>query len=135
MPDTNPGMSEAEREATEMAARAWFMPIFLYESYWLASLYVLVEGWKKLQLWDPQVNRYLDGKLVDRLRRHRNGIFHFEPTYLDDGVKLMVWDRSGAWILQARAFHDALSKYFLEWLRARGHDIPEDLGGSDASQS
>jgi hypothetical protein len=118
-PDTHPEMSEEEREATEMQARSWFLPVFFFGSYWLASLYVVVEGWQEIGLDDPEVSKLLDEEFLQRLRRHRNAVLHYQPKYLDRRVETMFTENSGSWIGQARSLHDALSRFFLEWFLNR----------------
>lgn len=120
MPDTNPSMSESEREATEAAARAWMLPVLFYGSYWHASLHVVVEGWRKLNLTDPAVDNLLDTSFLDHLRKNRNAIFHFQPTYLDDRVSRFIVDSRGRCVGQAHRLHDALSEYFFRWFEQRG---------------
>lgn len=46
---------------------------------WLALLYVVVEGYKELEIQDPRVDYFLsfDVRVVE-LRRFRNCIFHFQ---------------------------------------------------------
>jgi hypothetical protein len=53
-------------------------------SYWFASLYVVVEGWRDLELQDSEVEALLsDSAKLDLLRRFRNGVFHFQASYTD----------------------------------------------------
>lgn len=115
MPDTHPRMTDSERESTEQAARQWLLPVFFYGSYWLASLYVVLEGWQALQLQDAKVDRLMDREFVDLLRRHRNAILHYQPQYLDRRVEALVIDSAGTRAGHAREVHDALSEYFLRW--------------------
>lgn len=86
---------------------------WLYMSYWYASLYVVIEGWRELDLHDQEIDGLLDSPLVDLLRRYRNGVFHFQREYADDrffdfireGEKAVEWVRClnpafGRWFLQ-----------------------------------
>lgn len=74
----------------------------LYMSYWYAGLYVVIEGWKKLNFSDPDVDALLASPNVDLLRRYRNGVCHFQRDYFDerfgafmrDGVNCVDWVRS-----------------------------------------
>jgi hypothetical protein len=127
IPDTTPNMSDSERAAIEQAARAWFLPVFFYGSSWLASLFVVVEGWQKLCLHDDEVDRLLDAKFLDLLRRNRNAIFHYQPEYLDNRVLQFVQGSREKGPGQARELHEALSGYFLRWFEARG-ELPQ-VGG------
>lgn len=82
-----------------------------------SCLYVVVEGWNELELTDPAIDAHLnndDGsELVGAIRRHRNGVFHYQQTYWDErrtgfsgrGAESAVWvhelhDRLGALFLR-----------------------------------
>jgi len=49
-------------------------------SAWYASLWVVVEGWKELELDDSSIDKLLNAapEYVDLLRRYRNGVFHYQ---------------------------------------------------------
>jgi hypothetical protein len=49
-----------------------------FTHYWLASLFVVAEGWKELKLEDPEIDKMIDGHW-DSLRLFRNGVFHYQP--------------------------------------------------------
>ena len=57
-------------------------------SQWYGSLYVVVEGWQKLQLEDKFINELLNDHqdLIDLLRRYRNCVYHFQPKLLDNRI-------------------------------------------------
>lgn len=84
---------------------------------WYACLYVVIEGWRKLRLVDPEIDQLLTSPYADLLRRFRNGVDHYQPTYWDnrliDFVKHGV--DSAAW---ARALHSAFGRWFLNWFDA-----------------
>lgn len=85
---------------------------FLYLSYWYASLYVLVEGWRELGFSDKTIDALLDSSNVDLLKRYRHGVFHFQKEYYDsrfiqfmsEGQDVVVW---------VRQLTEAFSGYFL----------------------
>jgi hypothetical protein len=52
---------------------------FMY--YWYGSLYVVIEGFRSLNLKDQSIEALLDSPNVNTLRRCRNGAFHFRPSY------------------------------------------------------
>ena len=60
-----------------------FIESFLYMSYWYGGLYVVIEGWKALNLSDDIINELLDSRNVKLLKRYRNGVFHFQHDYHD----------------------------------------------------
>ena len=79
-------------------------------------MYVVIEGWRKLQLSDPAVDRLLDSPNVELLRRYRNGVFHFQKDYFDERFIGLIRDGENIvrWIRQLR---EELSRYFLDWYR------------------
>jgi hypothetical protein len=58
------------------------------QSHWMASLYVVVEGWLELGLSDPIINKilhsYPDYTLL--LKRCRNAVYHFQKKQLDKRI-------------------------------------------------
>lgn len=53
---------------------------FIYSSQWLASLYVVVEGWESLKLSDNKINKLLSvyNDYVLTIKRCRNAVYHFQ---------------------------------------------------------
>jgi len=90
----------------------------IYMSYWYGALYVLVEGWRQLQLTDPIIDQLLASPNVDLLRRYRNGVFHFQKKFYDE----RFWDlmlagrKSVQWVSQ---LHLEFGRYFLSFWFAR----------------
>lgn len=82
-----------------------------YLSLWLASLYVVLEGWEKQSLSDPAL---LDSEVIelsqspnaDRLRHLRNKVFHPE-LWNHEQVKVFLADRH-----EAVAWAERLSSEF-----------------------
>lgn len=66
----------------ENAEVATFTPNWLrVNSYWAASLYVVIEGWETAKFKDPVVDALLGvSNYKDMLRRLRNGTFHYQPA-------------------------------------------------------
>ena len=85
----------------------------LYLSYWYAGLYVVVEGWKGLNLKDPEIDRLLQHKNVALLKRFRNGVFHFQKKYNDARFSSLIQDGEDVvgWI---RSLNLAFGRWFLE---------------------
>jgi len=84
----------------------------MYMSYWYSALYVVVEGWKRLELHDADIDRLLTSPNVKHLRTYRNGVCHFQPDYLDPRfLELMASPGSVSWVHELTA---AFSKWFLE---------------------
>ena len=83
--------------------RAWkknkdkiFREIFVYLNYWLATLYIVAEGFFELKLKDDIIERIIHEHLDD-LRRFRNAMFHLQRTnqkhnvFIDRDLKKILW--------------------------------------------
>jgi hypothetical protein len=101
-------------------ASTWFADGHgMFMSHWYAALYVVVEGWRELGFHDNEIDTLLSSSNVGHLRRYRNGVCHFQPTYLDARfVELMSSSGSVAWI---RQLNSAFGRWFLEEYARRGH--------------
>ena len=78
------GALAARGMPTDEDLLAWFADdAGLLMSHWCAALYVLVEGYRELELHDPQIDQLLASAHVDLLRRYRNGVCHFQKDYFD----------------------------------------------------
>src|SRR5690606_12160026 len=82
----------------------------IYLSLWQATLYVVVEGWRKLALSDGTIDELLQSPNVEALKLHRHGTFHYHeditpPTYraLLQSQDVVQW---------ASALSDAFHAYF-----------------------
>lgn len=90
----------------------------LYMSYWYASLYVVIEGWKELKSHDQPIDRLLENKqYVDLLKRYRNGIFHFQKKYFDERLMNFIkeGEKTAIW---AKSLHNEFSRYFLNYFKS-----------------
>ena len=85
---------------------------YCYASFWLGELYVVVEGWQELGLLDSTIDNLLTSPFVDRLRRYRNGVFHFQKEYFDPRLATVL-DEPGEFLDWAAALNKAFSHYFL----------------------
>lgn len=84
----------------------------LFLSYWYASLYVVIEGWKRLGFQDAEIDRLLTSANVDHLRRYRNGVCHFQPKYLDERFLALVSATDGVqWVTNLNL---AFGRFFLQ---------------------
>lgn len=106
--------------------RLWFSAPFSYACYWLATLHVVVEGMQKLKITDPVLTTLLsDIDKLKKLRRFRNGVYHYQETYFDNRFKDFLNESYLDW---ANDLHNGLSQYFLDWYASRGTviDIAEN---------
>jgi len=71
--------------------------------YWLAALYVVVEGWQALRLSDAAVDALLGSPHIAILRRLRNGFFHCQSSLLcENAVGCTKWRYSTAILARNR---------------------------------
>jgi len=91
---------------------------FVDMALWYGCLYVVIEGWQELGLTDPGVDALLDLEKTARLKRFRNGVFHFQANYWDERfVAFMQQDAASAqW---ARELNSAFGRFFLDWFEER----------------
>ena len=75
---------DSESETDPSDAKRWL--IFALASQWLASLYVVIEGWRAIPPHDRVIDELLSlyPDYVALLRRFRNGVYHFQRELLDD---------------------------------------------------
>lgn len=68
---------------------------FIYSSHWLASLYVVVEGWGSLKLKDARIEKLLlmYEDYVLTIKRCRNAVYHYQKDVLDKRVEAAVGDK------------------------------------------
>lgn len=86
---------------------------YAYMSYWYASLWVVVEGWQKLDLHDQEIDGLLDSPNVERLKLYRHSVFHFHEDYFSKPALAIVAsdDTPVEW---TRALSSAFGRWFLE---------------------
>lgn len=56
--------------------------IFMYFCYWLAAMYVVIEGYREIGLKDPAIDALLNPDKIAILKRYRHGVYHFQPDYV-----------------------------------------------------
>jgi hypothetical protein len=50
----------------------------VYLTYFYSAIYLVVEGWKDLELSDDDIDNLINSPYIDRLRRFRNATFHYQ---------------------------------------------------------
>ena len=58
----------------------------MYVDYWYAGLFAAMEGYEKLSLNDPEVEKLRADPLYTNLRAYRAGVYHFREKYFDDAI-------------------------------------------------
>ncbi len=109
-----------------------YLPLFqepekwLYMCYWYASAYTVVEGFVELGLKDARVESFLaQTEYMDKLKRFRNGVFHFQEKLMDERfLDFIGLPESAKWVTE---LWNALGDFFLARLAPNpGETIPED---------
>lgn len=59
----------------------------MYVDYWYAGIFAAMEGYDKLALNDPEVERLRADPLYTKLRDYRAGTYHFREKYFDDAIR------------------------------------------------
>jgi len=54
----------------------------MYLDYWYAAIFAAVDGYEKLALTDPEVERLRNDPLYTKLRSYRAGVYHFGKNIL-----------------------------------------------------
>jgi hypothetical protein len=89
----------------------------MYLDYWWAALYVVVEAYEKLGLYDAATEKLLKSPLRSKLNSHRAGTYHFREQYFDlDVLDLAIADGGAQW---ATALGTALGTCLLRQPKAR----------------
>ena len=89
--------------------------MFMFMSHWYATLYVVVEGWRELDLHAPEIDRLLESPNVEMLKRYRHGVYHFQKTYFDK--RYMPFMNSPGAVLWVRGLHQAFFTYLGVWFK------------------
>lgn len=93
-------------------------------SFWYATVYVVIEGWRETKLADPELDVLLGDSHVDRLRRFRNQVFHFQREY--DNSRLLEF--LGEDDADVRAATDWIRRTHTSLGRAIERAVEERLG-------
>ena len=100
--------------------------VLAYLSYWYAALYVVIEGWQKLDLSNPVIDNLLKSPNVDRLKLYRHNVFHFHEPYFNIPLMAPLIESEDAPVDWVRQLGDEFSRWFLEWANQRGETPDAD---------
>jgi len=90
---------------------------FIFMSYWYGGLYVVIEGWRELELRDAQIDRMLESSNVKLLKRYRHGAFHFQRKWLDQRMtEFMAAPDGVSWV---RRLSSGLGNYLRAEVKRR----------------
>lgn len=88
---------------------------FLHIGQWYASLWVVVEGWQTLGFEDHLVSALLANPkgYSDLLRRCRNGVYHFQPDFIEPKMAaILSRPESIRW---CHALHQEFNRWFWQY--------------------
>ena len=89
----------------------------MYLDYWYAAIFAAVDGYEKLALTDPEVERLRNDPLYTKLRSYRAGAYHFRKKYFDDAIReLLQLPNSATWLV---SLDMALGHFLLAELEKR----------------
>jgi len=86
-------------------------------SYWYASTYVVIEGWRELGLDDSEINGMLESPYAELLKQYRKSVCHFQKNYFDQNYFFLIKEgRTAAeWMF---SLSSAFDRYFKNWLNS-----------------
>jgi hypothetical protein len=96
-----------------------FIEMFMFMSFWYATLNTVVEGWRSLELKDAEIEELLKSPHVEMLKRYRHGVSHFQTEYFDK--KYMPFMNNPGSMEWVRNLHAAFFRYLNEWFKT--HDL------------
>jgi hypothetical protein len=85
-----------------------------YMCYWYAGLNVVIEGYKRLNLADDEIDHLLASSNFGLLEGFRHGVFHYQPKYNNDRFLKLVTQGENVrqWVSSLHAeFKRLLSAY------------------------
>jgi len=89
----------------------------MYLDYWYAGIFAAMEGYEKLGLFDPEVEKLRADPLYRKLRSYRAGTYHFREKYFDDAIRdFLESPNSATWMVNLDM---ALGRFLLAELQER----------------
>jgi len=94
-------------------------------AHWLASLYVVVEGWQAIGKSDPIISNLIEkyDDYYQLIRRFRNGVYHFQPKPMSEKLTDFLAEKS-----EGHAWACAL---LFEFQRFLVNTVPDDAYGEE----
>ncbi|WP_297576245.1 hypothetical protein [uncultured Deefgea sp.] len=94
-------------------------------AHWLASLYVVVEGWQELEKCDPAISNLISkyDDYYQLIRRFRNAVYHFQPKPMSEKITDFLGTKS-----EGHAWSYAL---LFEFKRFLVLTVPDDAIGEE----
>jgi hypothetical protein len=83
--------------------------VFIF--YWYSGLYIVIEGFRELQLQDKRIDALLQSSNVEALRLMQNATFHFQKEFFSP--KMMHFMKSPDSVPWVHSLTEAFSEFFL----------------------
>jgi hypothetical protein len=78
---------------------------------WCASLFTVLEGWKKEKInYAPVTEMARDHRKIGLLKKYRNAVFHYSPDY--DDPRFVAVSEEADFVEWANKLHKAISSFF-----------------------
>lgn len=99
-----------------------------YLPYYLAGMYSVAAGWKRLRIRDTEVDTLLkDAGHLKLLESFRHGVYHFHPEYYDTKFR-GFWARGRDALDWTEKLFAAFDKFFRRWLSETKLEVEEAMG-------
>lgn len=74
------------------------------------------KGWQELKLSDSEIDALLESPHLEKLKRSRNGVYHFQPDYFDQCFMgaLVAGEDFAEW---AESLMLAFARHFGTWIK------------------
>lgn len=107
---------QSMREDTFGEILFYLSPVSVLMSFWYASLYVVVEGYREVCSPDDEIDALLTSHHLDRLRRFRNGVCHYQPEWFPSKIaEIQAEEDHVDWV---RLLHRRLGSIILEKMKS-----------------
>lgn len=84
-----------------------------YMGFWYASLYSVVEGYQKLNLYNSSINLLLTSPNLESLKKFRHSVTGFHKTYFNSSL-IDSFINSSTSVVWVNSLHFSLAKYLIE---------------------
>ncbi len=110
-------------EALRLARHSQTTPV--PPQYFLAALYVVAEGFKKLRLRDTKISGLLKSPHLGLLKRFRNAVFHYQRARVNEKLLGFLSKDCLEWV---KELHSELQRWFAETVKSRDGTVETLLG-------
>ncbi len=81
---------------------------------WYGAVYAVAEGWRDyVKPTDPKVDALIADPKIDKLKRYRNAVFHYQREYFSHKMLEAMHDDFAQWVT---LLYRELGRFFLEYM-------------------